>query len=238
MSLLDSQAAKILNAITLFGLNTGKSIKFDNAEVNNTIKAYISLITTNYNDKIDIFLEGEEEFLDSSEELHKISKYVFSNEFKALIQNLEEEKVREILYSTLIGKKPTSVHRKFSKDIHYKSQSIKGHSQNISLFNIKNLINKDLAEHIAANMGTGFSTNVLNYRTGRFASTAYVDRVIMSRNGTLGIFYTYMKYPYQTFEPGFKQGHIHSRDPKLLISKSIREIANTLVKNNLRITRE
>lgn len=238
MSLLDSQATKILNAITIFGLNTGKSVKFDNAQVNDVINAYLSILITNNIDKIEINLSGEDEFLDSAEELHKISKYVFSNEFKELVSNLEKEKVSEILYSALSNKTPKSVHRKLHKNIHYKSQSIKGHSQNISLFNIKNLINKDLAEHIAGNMGSGFDTNVLNYRTGRFASTTYVSRVIMSRDGALGIFYTYMKYPYQTFEPGFKQGHIHSRDPKLLISKSIREIANTLVKNKLRITRE
>lgn len=237
MSLLDSQATKILNAITIFGLNTGKSVKFDNAQVNDVINAYLSILITNNIDKIEINLSGEDEFLDSAEELHKISKYVFSNEFKELVSNLEKEKVSEILYSVLSGK-PSNIVKKYNKKIHYKSQDVKGHSQNISLFNIKNLINKDLAEHIAGNMGSGFNTNILNYRTGRFASTAYVSRVIMSRDGALGIFYTYMKYPYQTFEPGFKQGHIHSRDPKLLISKSIREIANTLVKNKLRITRE
>jgi hypothetical protein len=47
-------------------------------------------------------------------------------------------------------------------------------------------------------------------------------------------FYTYMKYPYQTFEPEFKQGSPASRNPKLLISKSIREILATKVDNKLR----
>ena len=47
-------------------------------------------------------------------------------------------------------------------------------------------------------------------------------------------FYTYMKNPYQTFEPGFKQGSPASRSPKLLISKSIREIVANKVGNQLR----
>jgi hypothetical protein len=47
-------------------------------------------------------------------------------------------------------------------------------------------------------------------------------------------FYSYMKNPYQTFEPGYRQGSPKSRDPKLLISSSIRDIAATKVANRLR----
>lgn len=47
-------------------------------------------------------------------------------------------------------------------------------------------------------------------------------------------FYTYMKYPYATFSEGGRQQYPRSRDPKLLISKSIREIAGTSVANRLR----
>ena len=43
-----------------------------------------------------------------------------------------------------------------------------------------------------------------------------------------------MKNPYQTFEPGFQQGLPKSRDPKLLIARSIREIAAEQVANRLR----
>jgi hypothetical protein len=55
-----------------------------------------------------------------------------------------------------------------------------------------------------------------------------------SRDGMITAFYSYMKNPYQTFEPGFRQGSPRTRDPKLLISKSIREIAETRVANRLR----
>ena len=40
--------------------------------------------------------------------------------------------------------------------------------------------------------------------------------------------YTYMKYPYQTFEPGFAQGSI-KRDPRRIIGESVREIAQSIM---------
>lgn len=118
-----------------------------------------------------------------------------------------------------------------------KSQIRKHSGQFISLVNIQSLINSALHNQIRKNMGNGNARNILNYRTGRFAESAKVERMSQSREGMITAFYSYMKYPYQTFEPGFKQGHIASRDPKLLLSKSIREIAATLVKNKMRAVR-
>jgi hypothetical protein len=43
-----------------------------------------------------------------------------------------------------------------------------------------------------------------------------------------------MKNPYATFSEGGKQQNPKSRDPKLLIAKSIREIAQQQVGNRLR----
>ena len=83
-------------------------------------------------------------------------------------------------------------------------------------------------------MGNGDDRRTLNYRTGRFAASAKVERLSQSREGMISAFYSYMKNPYQTFEPGFAQGSPQSRDPKLLIGKSIREIAATKVENRLR----
>jgi hypothetical protein len=103
-----------------------------------------------------------------------------------------------------------------------------------NLVNLQNLINSQLQDVISANMGDGNSRNVLNYRTGRFAASASVERMSESREGMITAFYSYMKNPYQTFEPGFKQGSPVSRNPKLLISKSIREIAATQVGNRMR----
>jgi len=49
-------------------------------------------------------------------------------------------------------------------------------------------------------------------------------RIKEIRNCFPSIAYTYQLSPYQTFEPGFKQGS-PDRDPRKLIDLSIREIA-------------
>lgn len=107
-------------------------------------------------------------------------------------------------------------------------------SQFYSLTSLQSLINSQLQDVISANMGDGSQRNILNYRTGRFAGSAKVERLSQSREGMVTAFYSYMRNPYQTFEPGFRQGSPRTRDPKLLIAKSIREIAATRVANQLR----
>ena len=83
-------------------------------------------------------------------------------------------------------------------------------------------------------MGSGSSRTVLNLQTGRLAESAKVERLSESRAGMITAFYSYMKNPYATFSDGGQQSSPKSRDPKLLISKSIREIAATQVANRLR----
>ena len=83
-------------------------------------------------------------------------------------------------------------------------------------------------------MGSGSSRNILNYRTGRLAASAKVENMSESRNGMITAFYSYMKNPYATFSEGGKQQNPRSRDPKLLISTAIHEIAAQRVANRLR----
>jgi hypothetical protein len=106
--------------------------------------------------------------------------------------------------------------------------------QVLNLINLQSLINNQLQDVISANMGDGSSRNVLNYRTGRLASSAKVETMSQSRAGMITAFYSYMKNPYATFSDGGKQQNPKSRDPKLLIAKSIREIAQQQVGNRLR----
>ena len=115
-----------------------------------------------------------------------------------------------------------------------KLKQVKRLTSTTSLASLQTLLNLALAQQIQRNMGTGDSKNILNYRTGRLAESAQVTSMSQSRAGMLSAYYTYMKYPYQTFEPGYAQGTPASRDPKLLIAKSIREILSTQVKNRLR----
>jgi hypothetical protein len=103
-----------------------------------------------------------------------------------------------------------------------------------NLINLAVLINSQLQDVISANMGDGNSRNVLNYRTGRFASTVKVEQLSMSKAGMITAFYSYMKNPYATFSAGGRQAIPASRDPKLLIAKSIRQIAEQVVTNRLR----
>ena len=100
-----------------------------------------------------------------------------------------------------------------------------------SAMNIQAILNAKIKEEVADNMGKG---GALVYRTGRFASSVSVEKVMQSRQGTLTAFYTYMKSPYQTFERGFKQGSLR-RDPRKLISHSIREIAMETLNHKLHI---
>lgn len=128
----------------------------------------------------------------------------------------------------------TSITRKQGKVTSKPPQLRNIQGQFSSLTSLQNLLNASLAEQIKQNMGTGSSRNVLNYQSGRFANSAEVTRISESRAGMLTAFYTYMKYPYQTFEPGYRQGSPASRNPKLLIAKSIREIAGLQVANRMR----
>ena len=104
----------------------------------------------------------------------------------------------------------------------------------VNLTNLQNLINQQLQDVISANMGDGRQRNVLNYRTGRLAASAKVEYMSESRQGMITAFYSYMKNPYATFSQGGRQENPKSRDPKLLIARSIREIAQTQVTNALR----
>ncbi len=103
-----------------------------------------------------------------------------------------------------------------------------------NLVPLQNLINANLADQIKKNMGDGNRRDVLNLRTGRLAESAKVERMSESRAGMITAFYSYMKNPYATFSEGGRQQYPRTRDPKLLISKSIREIAQQQVANRLR----
>ena len=103
-----------------------------------------------------------------------------------------------------------------------------------SLTSLQMLLDQNLVQRIKENMGDGSRRDVLNLRTGRFAESVKVERVSESRSGMITAFYSYMKNPYATFSDGGAQSSPRSRDPKLLISKSIREIAQQQVANRLR----
>jgi hypothetical protein len=103
-----------------------------------------------------------------------------------------------------------------------------------NLVSLQALLDSQLVQRVKDNMGKGSRRDVLNLRSGRLAESVQVERLSESRAGMITAFYSYMKNPYATFSQGGRQQSPRSRDPKSLISKSIREIAATQVGNRLR----
>lgn len=110
----------------------------------------------------------------------------------------------------------------------------KAEGKSTSLAGLQQILDTSLAEKIRQNMGTGASKNVLNYRTGRLAESAKVERLSQGRSGMITAYYTYMKYPYATFSEGGVQQYPKTRDPKLLITKSIKELMSAKVAARMR----
>ena len=106
--------------------------------------------------------------------------------------------------------------------------SSKATKSRVSFTNLLPIINARLPNKVAENM----SSPALNNRSGRFASSVRAINVTKTNKGFASIGYTYQKYPYQTFEPGYAQGDPH-RDPRRLIDMSIREIAAELTLGRL-----
>lgn len=103
-----------------------------------------------------------------------------------------------------------------------------------SLITLKDYLNTNIFNQIKKNMGKGNAKSILNYRTGRFARSVQVDKLLLDKDASIVAFYTWMKMPYETFSPGFKQGYPISRDPTKLIDKSIRELSKNKIKNRLK----
>lgn len=96
---------------------------------------------------------------------------------------------------------------------------------------LANIIQASLHDSIQKNM----DTPRLIYRTGRSARNVKLSALQYdNKEAKLTAYLTYMKYPYQTFEPGYKQGSIH-RDPRSLIDKSVRDIAVNLTKARMKV---
>jgi hypothetical protein len=99
---------------------------------------------------------------------------------------------------------------------------------------LQKLLDANLVQTIKQNMGSGNRRDILNLRSGRFAESVRVDRISQSRQGAISVFYTYMRNPYATFSSGGRQQNPRSRDPKLLISSSIRQLAQQITQQRLR----
>jgi hypothetical protein len=166
--------------------------------------------------------------------------YLVASVLKSTESNVESSKASisgNLLSSTTSRAKPAKVvlPKPKVRTKATKLSAIKSRTQvPPNLASLATLINSRLAEQIHANMGSGYSTNILNYRSGRLAGSANVTRMSLSKEGMITAFYTYMRNPYGTFSEGGAQSTPRSRDPKKLITKSIKDIASELVANRMR----
>lgn len=104
--------------------------------------------------------------------------------------------------------------------------------RNMSVLTLMNSINRKLPAQIKKNMGSPR----LNWRTGRFAHSARVTNISKGHE----IRYSYMKNPYAVFEMGALGSArlaTPARDPRSIISLSIREIAATMTDQKFRTRR-
>lgn len=175
----------------------------------------------------------------SSRNIEEFLGYTVASLLKGITPKKESSKKKikvpsKIKVLTKTGTKPTSFAS--PKGIKHTSAPALRTAQGTftSLASLQSMLNLALHDQIRKNMGTGTSKNILNYRSGRLAESAEVTSMSQSREGMITAFYTYMRNPYATFSQGGVQGSPPSRDPKLLISKSIREVLATQVNNRLR----
>lgn len=98
------------------------------------------------------------------------------------------------------------------------------------------LLNARLTMQVKDVMGDGTATDVLNWRTGRFGESARVTAVTAVKSNHIMVFYNYMKYPYQTFDPGYAKHRSDRRGPSSIIDQAVRELAAQLVYTKFVVT--
>ena len=97
---------------------------------------------------------------------------------------------------------------------------------------LESILEKAIPKVVASKM----TAPALVYRTGRFAESAAIADVMMGPRGGMHIDYTYARDPYETFEPGNRQGSTY-RDPRKIIGLSIRQLAQGIMKDKFIRTR-
>ena len=192
-----------------------------------------------------LYKEFEKEFLKASRKSTAISKLATHSASPSPIDKLESKIVHALADKIPNAKKtglpPKYKDTKSSGKVTRKKKSKKPviapgldvsmnkpekRAPTLNLASLIPILNQRLPAAIAANMGTP----ALNYRTGRFASSVRVTDINITAKGHPSIGFTYMRSPYEVFEfPGGNHLATPDRDPRKLISRSIREVAVGLI---------
>lgn len=242
--------------ISMFVSIGGNIITFENSLINQLKGSTIEKGATRLGENKVVLSKLAKEFSNSSSKIFtevartllrgRGSPNVYDYILDSVIKTLEGKKPGKFKQKTNVVKKSTTKQKipvisgfsngqtKIAKKATVNLPSAKLTRNFQSLVSLQLLLNSRLLEQIKQNMGTGDRRDVLNYRTGRFAESVRVERLTQGREGMLSVYYNYMKYPYATFSDGGRQEYPKTRDPKLLISKSIREIAAQAAVTRLR----
>ncbi len=151
------------------------------------------------------------------------------------VKGLRKQKIKESAKADYTSRKTQTIENEFTvwKGLTVQKNLFKGTQPKTgkptgSLQNILGLINTRLPSKIQKNMGSPSLNNV----TGKFSSSIEALKIRQTgRNRLPTLQYTYDKDPYQVFETGVKGDRrwaTTARDPRLLIDKSIREVAREL----------
>jgi len=141
---------------------------------------------------------------------------------KVKIKTIDTEIKRSKGKASLAIKKAKAAKKSFDDKDSTQLSRLRQQSSAAQPLHLINLLNKELPDTIKKNMREPGLVN----RTGTFAESAKVVDVISTRKGFPSFGYTYQRNPYQVFETGSKGNWATpERDPRVLIDKSIREIA-------------
>jgi len=160
----------------------------------------------------------------------KLSEGVLNGVHKTVLSSLTNKK----LEPKKVLKKTISAHKRINPKTKVEEYRLVpregGKFISGGLSTIINIINLELQDQIRRNMapsGAPSSPNYLRYQTGRFASSAEVTRMNMSKTGkSVNVYYQYQNDPYAVFDPKTSSSSMASkgRDPNRYIGMSIRDI--------------
>ena len=105
-------------------------------------------------------------------------------------------------------------------------------TQTLTLAKLKASLNRRLPAEVRRNMGRP----ALENRTGRFSNSVYITSLKQAQKTIVGE-YTYQLSPYETFENTGERRWPNGYNPKPLITKSIRNLAQEVVENKFTLRR-
>jgi len=205
-----------------------QKINKDLFEYLTSIAAEIEASPNHLDTQSDVFIHTWETLEGFDEKISKTKKPKSKRNAKAKKPHKIETKIYKVAKS-ITPKSPKSTPR--IKDV----KSSVTTSPPPDLSSVISYVNSKLHDQIKnKNMGRGGATELLNYRTGRFAHSAKLVRIDSVRGKTIEATVSYMKHPYNVFAPG---GHLYKelRDPQLILRRSIRQLLTELISTNLNI---